>query len=299
MKTGRFFWGAFFVVIGLLFLLNNLEYIHVDWGYSWRLWPLILIFWGLSKFTENRAFRAGLSIFNGIIFACMVFGFFSFQWINNSFDDTDPIQYSQHFSEPYDSTIDKASFTFGGGAGRFVMEEPTRELVEARTESGFGQYELKTSDDDGMTNVSFRMRDRKSFHFFNRIKNRADIRLNDQPTWVMRFETGASRLDLDLRPYKAEKVTIDAGVCSIRVKLGDRLEESNLRVKTGVSTVRIEIPSSSGCEIRDNSHVGSTDYVGFSKIENDTWQSDNFDNATKKIYIDVDTGVSNVRVVRY
>jgi hypothetical protein len=299
MKTGRFFWGSFFVVIGLLLLLNNLEYLHFDWSYSWRLWPLILIFWGLSKFTDNRAIRAGLSTVNGLILACMVFGFFSFQWINDTGDDSEPIQYSRHFSEPFDSTIEKASFTFGGGAGRFVMEETSQDLVEANTESGFGQYDLKRSDDDGVTSVSFRMRDRRSFRFFNKMRNRADIRLNDHPSWVMRFEAGASRLDLDLRPYKTEKVTIDAGVSSIRVRLGDRLDETNLRVKTGVSTVRIEIPSSSGCEIRDNAHVGTTHYEGFDKSDNDTWQTENFDNATKKIYLDIDTGVSSVRVVRY
>lgn len=299
MKTGRFFWGAFFVVIGLLLLLSNLGYLHIDWGYSWRLWPLILIFWGLSKFTENRPIKAVFATLNGIVLACMVFGFFSFQWVDSEFDDREPAKYSQHFSEPFDTAIENASFNFSAGAGTFVMEEASKNLIEAQTETGLGRYELTRHDDDGTMNVSLRMKDRRSFRFFGRLRNRAEIRLNEQPSWDMHFETGASKLDLDLRPYKTERVTIDAGLSRIRLKLGDRSEEENVRVKTGVSSVRIEVPTSSGCEIKDNAHVGSTDYDGFTKTDGDTWQTDNFDSASKKIYIDVDTGVSSVTVIRY
>lgn len=299
MKTGRFFWGAFFVTIGVLLLLGNLRYLQIDWSYSWRMWPLILIFWGLSKFTDNRPVKATFASLNGVILACIVFGFFSFQWIDYSFDEKEPLKYSQHFSEPFDSSITDAEFHFSAGAGKFVVEETSQDLIEARTESGFGRYDLARSDDDGTTQVSLRMRDRRPFRFFGRLNNRAEIRLNDAPTWTMRFEAGASKLDLDLRPYKIERMTIDAGLSTIRLRLGDRTEESYVRVKTGVSTVRIEVPSAAGCEIRDNAHIGSIDYDGFTKEGDDTWQTDGFDNATKKIFIDVNTGVSSVRVIRY
>ena len=299
MKTGRFFWGAFFVVIGLLLLLNNLGYLQIDWGYSWRLWPLILIFWGLSKFTQNRPVRAGLASLNGIVLACIIFGFFSFQWVDSSLDDSLPRQYSQNLSEPFDSAIDNAEFTFSAGAGKFEMEGTTQDLIDAQTENGLGRYELEKYDDDGKTRVSLRMRDQRVFRFFGRLRNSAAVRLNDQPSWVMRFEVGASKLDLDLQPYKVEKVTIDGGLSTIHLKLGDRSDETDVRVKTGVSSVRIEIPSSSGCEIRDNAHIGSTHFEGFSKSDGDTWQTDNMDTASKKIFIDVDTGVSGVRITRY
>ena len=37
-------WGIILIVIGLIFLFNNLD-IGV-WDFTARLWPLILIFWG-------------------------------------------------------------------------------------------------------------------------------------------------------------------------------------------------------------------------------------------------------------
>ncbi len=37
-------WGIILIVIGLIFLFNNLD-IGI-WNFTARLWPLILIFWG-------------------------------------------------------------------------------------------------------------------------------------------------------------------------------------------------------------------------------------------------------------
>lgn len=299
MKTGRFFWGTFFVVVGLLLLLYNLNYLHLDWSYSWRLWPLLLILWGISKFTENKPVRIVLAILNGIVLACMFFGFFSFQWFNDFNDDSQPSKYSQQLSEPFDKAIQRATFNFSGGAGKFVMNSTTQNLIDAQTESGFGRYELDKNEENGSTEVSLRMRDRRSYRFFSRIRNWAEIRLNPNPEWEMRFDAGASRLDLDLSPYKTTSVTLDAGATTMRVRLGDRSDETNVRVKTGVSSVGIEIPASSGCEIRDNAHIGSTDFEDFHKSDDQTWQTENFDTASKKIYIDVDSGVSSIRVRKY
>ncbi len=299
MKTGRFFWGTFFVVIGVLVLLSNLDYVQIDWSLSWKFWPLILIFWGASKFTEIRGIKALFATLNGVLLACMVFGFFSFQWFTGPYDDNEPLRYTQTLSEPFDSTLDHATFHFSGGAGRFMMEKTTDNLVEARTESAFGQYELDQSQEDGSADVSLRMMDRRSYRFFGRMGNRANIQLNSEPAWEMRFNVGASKLDLDLSPYKAEQVTIDAGVSTIRVRLGDRANETNVRIKTGLSSVRIEVPSSVGCEVYDNAHIGRTEFDDFSRAGTARWQTDNFESAGKKIFIEVDAGVSSIRVKRY
>jgi hypothetical protein len=54
-RTQRFtgiFLGGTVVSLGLLLLLDNLEIIRVD--EVWRLWPILLIGWGLAHTTEAR-----------------------------------------------------------------------------------------------------------------------------------------------------------------------------------------------------------------------------------------------------
>ncbi len=48
MRVSTLFWGILLVLIGGLFLLNNLGVLDVNWDTIWRLWPMILVFWGLS-----------------------------------------------------------------------------------------------------------------------------------------------------------------------------------------------------------------------------------------------------------
>lgn len=40
-------WGIILIVLGLIFILENFD-IEI-WRYIWKLWPLILIFWGANK----------------------------------------------------------------------------------------------------------------------------------------------------------------------------------------------------------------------------------------------------------
>jgi hypothetical protein len=298
MKSGHFFWGSFFVAIGLLLLLNNLSFVHIDWGYAWRLWPLILVFWGASRLTQQKTVRAALSGLNGVVFACIIFSFFTFQWFDYTFDDKETPRYSQHFSEPYDSSIANATFSFEGGAGRFVIDETTDALAEAQTESGYGDYEMEKYEEDGVAHVNLRMEERRRFRLFHKSRNRAEIRLNSHPIWDIEFHSGASEVNLDLTPFKVDRIIIDGGVSSIRLRVGNRSEETVVKVKAGVSKVVIEVPMESGCEIEDNAHLGSKHYEDFTKVGGHLWQTDNYDTATKKVRIDVNTGVSTVKVIR-
>jgi len=49
-------WGIILIVIGLIFILENLH-IRV-WHLAWRFWPVILIIWGASKLLEGLKPRA-------------------------------------------------------------------------------------------------------------------------------------------------------------------------------------------------------------------------------------------------
>ncbi len=50
------------------------------------------------------------------------------------------------------------------------------------------------------------------------------------------------------------------------------------------------------CEIRAEAPLSSKDFRGFTKVHSGVYQTDNFDSASKKIYIDVHAGVSSLSV---
>lgn len=48
MKYKHLFWGLILIATGMLFILNNLGFIHFSWFSFWKLWPVILLFWGIT-----------------------------------------------------------------------------------------------------------------------------------------------------------------------------------------------------------------------------------------------------------
>jgi len=46
-KKDTLIWGIILIILGLIFILDNAD---IDvWDYVGKLWPLVLIFWGIVK----------------------------------------------------------------------------------------------------------------------------------------------------------------------------------------------------------------------------------------------------------
>ncbi len=53
---GNLVWGIILVILGVVFLLENFGY--DIWDYIGKLWPVILIIWGISKLQAALGARA-------------------------------------------------------------------------------------------------------------------------------------------------------------------------------------------------------------------------------------------------
>ncbi len=186
MKTGRIFWGVLFVAMGVLLLLERLDVVYVEWGWVWRFWPLILVAWGAVLLTGNkqpwRAVAAGLFALGLAVFVLSVFNFgWGWHARNWASDDREyDREYNQELSQPFDTTVHRASFTFESGGGSFMVEDTTSQLIEASTHSSFGEYEFDTERIGDLEQVTLRMGGRHG-RWRGRIGHRADIRLNPVP----------------------------------------------------------------------------------------------------------------------
>ncbi len=309
MKTKHIFWGLFFVSIGVLILLNNLGTIYFDLTNIWKFWPVIFILWGVSYFTNNnivKGFIAGLAaiVLAVVIFACCTTGF---HFVTNefSFDDDDfGVSFfdgvdTSNYYETYDSNIKYADFSLEAGAGSFLLKDSTENLVSATVQGLKNNYELNREDSGSRTSINLKML-KKHFNFHHdHERNKAVISLNTKPIWNLNFGIGAASSNFDLTPFNVENVSLNTGAATVKMKLGNKSDETHVSVRAGASDVEISVPESSGCEIKVNSTLSSKDFNGFNKINSNVYQTDNFDSAKKKVYIDLSTGVSSLKVDRY
>jgi hypothetical protein len=69
--------------------------------------------------------------------------------------------------------------------------------------------------------------------------------------------------------------------------------------RDGASSISLEIPESAGCEIRIDGPLTRKRFTGFTREQSGLYRTGGFEGAEKKIFVDVDAGVSSIRITRY
>lgn len=298
MRTGRLFWGSLFVIIGLVLLLERLNILSLDWDFGWNLWPVVLILLGIAFLVRNKPVRWVLAVLGALVLASLFLSIFSFTWVPG-WRGADRAPVSQKFAEPYDPAIRRATLSLDAGAGSFVLGDTTAELLAAATRSSFAEFTLAVERGSDSAEARFTMKEHKVRFHGPHGGNRAEIRLNAAPRWDFDIDVGAASVDVDLSPFMVEKLKLDVGASRIDLKLGSRAATTDVDVDAGVSSIRISVPESSGCEVRLDAPLSSKRLPGFQSANKGVYRTENFDSSDRKIFVRVDAGVSSIRVSRY
>jgi len=306
MKTSNIFWGVFFISIGGLVLLGNLTDLNFTWNAAWKFWPMVLVLIGVSILVKNEIGKGIVAALAALVLALTLYASVSAttNLIDNDFEinfgDEVAVFDTTYFSQEYSDSIKTSTLNFSGGAGGFKMLTPTVKLLDFRTEGVRENFKLERNDMDSHSEINFDMKSNHSIKLGkNNYKNNVELSLNSNPEWDLNFDVGAASLDLDLTPYKVSKLDIDMGAAALNVKFGNLSDVTRFKIDAGASDIDILIPDSVGCEIKSDAALSSKNYEGFKKINKDLYRSENFDKYPKKIFIDIECGVSSIDVKRY
>jgi LiaI-LiaF-like transmembrane region len=308
MKSKHFFWGALFITLGILILLNNFYYLNFGWDDLWKFWPVVLVFWGLAIIIKNVLFKGILAAGSGIILAFVIFATFkagtdiitnNFDWdskdFNISIDESDNYH---KYAEPYDQSIKKAKFRFESGAGAFIIRDTTPDLFSSKTNGIDYDFTVHKDSENKETNITLSSQETHLRFRHGKLRNKVEISLNDNPVWNLDLNFGAASGDFDLHKYKTPNVDISMGAASLKLKLGDNVPESHVDIEGGASSIEVYVPENAGCDIHTDIALSSKSFSGFNKVGDDHYQTPNFSNAKSRIYLSVSTGVSSVKVIR-
>ncbi len=303
MKLGSIFWGTFLLGTGALFLLKNFGVSAFSGVELFKYWPLALILFGVAFLMENRLLKG---LFTGGSAALVAVIAWTTLWRIPSMIETKvdkitsnavAVTTSQTLLEPYDSTAMRARLNFDAGMGDLNIGGTTDNFIDLDAETNIGDYRIKRKRKDDIEVFNVQLTKQKFLSLVN-VENRVRLKLHPKPIWNVNCDIGAASADLDFSNYHIESLTIDAGAASIDIKLGDRATESRMRLRAGAASIDIKIPKSVGCEITSDAALASQDFDGFQK-SGKKYYTENFQASAKKIYIDIDAGVSSVNISRY
>jgi hypothetical protein len=278
----------------------------MDWDTLWKLWPLVIILLGLSIIIKHKY---GKGVIAGL--AAFILGFSIFasvkstvHFFQNDMDliftegeiDSSEIQY---LAEKFEPSTTNAVFNFSAGAGSFKLADTTNELITAHIQSRKHNYEFSKTFVDSSVDISMEMEDAKFNIGGKGYVNRVDVALNPNPEWELNFEVGAAKLNIDLTSYKTKEVNVEMGAASIDLKMGELLKESHIRIEAGASDINVFVPKSSGCKVNISSALSSKKLNEFTKKGSGVYETENFDSAGNKIFVDIECGVSSINIERF
>ena len=306
MKTSHIFWGTLFIVLGLLVLLNNFSAINLHWENLWQFWPILLVLIGISMLVKNKFGKSALAGATAILLALLLFTSvkLSTDFIKGDFElalngDEDYNFTTTEYQESFDTTIAKAKLYLDAGLGSFNIGDTTSDLIYVKTEGIEKHYKLTKRDHDNVSKLKLKM-NKTTFHIGkNKFRNRVEIALNENPTWDINIDGGAAAINLDLTKFKIENIDFGIGAASLDVKLGSLSDKTRLNIEAGASDIDILVPEEVGCQVKTDDVLSSKNLYGFIKIKSGLYRTAEFDEAGKKIFIEIDCGVSSINIRRY
>ncbi len=256
MRRGTMFWGSVLVILGFIFLLDNLGFfgnINI-WGI---IWPLFLIALG----------------------AWIIWGHF----FRSSAE-------SEHASISLDGTME-AHVQINHGAGRINLSSHTDPglLVEGDFGGGLDvQKRIEGEKLDVKMSVPSRF---LPFSWYPGYSLDWNFTINKDTPITIELKTGASDNQIDLSELKVSQVKLGSGASSTRLTMPANAGFTRLDVESGAASVDISVPPGVAARIRNHSGLSSLniDKTRF-PIAGDVYQSADYDHAMNKADINFKWG---------
>lgn len=255
--------GGLLLLAGALFLLNNLGFLPAAAGDLF--WPLLLVFAGLWILLRRSAGPAVLE------------------------------------REPVRVAVDgesAATLRIKHGAGRLTIgssKEPAV-LLEG-TAAGGVQLSRRRNGSSTELELSVPSDRLLDLPFAWGSGFEWDLRLTPEVDWTLVLETGAGETRLALTELAVRNLLLKTGASSTEVDLPAVAGQAKVRVESGVSSVVLRVPASTAARIQVQSGLADIQVDGsrFPQTAG-VYQSADYETASSRIDIDIQTGVGSVKV---
>lgn len=284
------------ITAGVIFLLNSLDLLDWGiWGSIWRLWPLVLVIIGIDMLVGRRSPILSLLLVIIVIGAGAAFLYAAGGLIGGSreqFSLNVPLNSAKAANVQID--IGAGDLTVDSGEGGNVLATGT---LGYYSRSGQPSQSVNTSGDTLELDLNQSSRGGPIFFGDSNGSLNWNIHLNPQTSTRLIVKTGAGHTSLELEKLHLTNLTLNSGVGSSDVTLPSQANGLNATINGGVGSLNIEVPAGVEARIKVNSGLGSVNVDSrFSKIDDQTYQSSNYNDSNNKLNLSLNAGVGSVNI---
>jgi hypothetical protein len=281
--------------LGILFLLSTFEVMDWNsWGNIWRLWPLVLVAFGLEILVGRRSALGSLLI-AGLLIVTLGLAMALWAW--------QPYAGQTLTSETIDQSLQgagEASVKMEFVAGRLQVNGLTDSDSLVAGSVRRGNNETVTQDfhvSEGTAYYTLKSETNWVPPFFNNgeAERSWDLRLNASVPTNLTINTGVGEATLDFEELNLTSLDLKIGAGDTVVMLPAQ-GSFNANLDAGVGNVTVDIPEEMPARIRVDSGLGNIEVAGDYPRQGDYYVSPAYDEATDRVDLDIDGGVGNITV---
>lgn len=266
IRPSRIFWGAFFILIGIIFLAGTLGAIQMDlaWKIIWPIAILLIGLWMILGSTLSR--KRDIEV--------------------------------ENFAVPL-ADIKSARIELHHGAGKLDLGTAGNpdNLVEGTCAGG---VEQRLAVKDNFARLELRPRGQEfwdsAFHWPGE-GLRWNLGLSASVPFELILKTGANDANIDLSNLSVTNLSLESGASNTRIILPEKVDHISVKIKAGAASLAIQVPQSMAARIKIDSGVTSKkiDTARFPQTGS-VYESPDFAVALHKAEILIETGVSSVEI---
>ncbi|MGQ9599075.1 MAG: LiaI-LiaF-like domain-containing protein [Anaerolineae bacterium] len=286
------FWPVILITAGVLFLLDNLGMLNVNFWQLWRLWPIVLILAGLDILVASRSWLGNLFVLAltlAVIAGVVILILTAPQVLG-------PIaeQSLERVSEPLDG-VERAHLEIDFTAGQLSIGrlEDSPLLVE-------GELKLATQTKPvwqaersaGQANLSLRYK--QSYQSWSR-GDEWTLRLSPRVGFSLEVNVGAGGATFDLTGLDIQALKVKSGVSGTRILFPARGQFS-AEITGGVGALDLEVPEDMAVRLEIDRGIGAVHISDRFKKEGAEFVTGDWASNPNRIDLKIQVGIGAVTV---
>ena len=284
MKPTKILIGLAFVILGILFFIDAFIAKFDVMLYLINFWPALLILLGVFVMTKHKPMLSVIAI---VITALLLAGVLAkYGHVKFKTADFGDITRFQNYSAV------NAKINFGGGKLNF---EGTDEKVLSISGKDYNYEGRKLNIIESQNKAFIDLSPASNFITTSR---EWDIRIYKGIPLELSIGSGGAKNFVNLKDINLKSADLNFGAADSEVYFGKYTGKINVKINTGVSSLKIYLNKDEKLKIKANI-LGSynLEKLGLLKQENHTWTSPAFSEENDYLYLDLNAGLASVQFI--
>lgn len=292
ISFGRYIWGLTLVIIGVIALLQYYHVVTVDGESVARMWPLLIVFAGISLLAV-RSWLWGSAVILLIVTLLAGAVAVATGYLQPPVAQR-PANSSVTIAKP-EADVHMINLFIKNAAGKLSINSDTEGSL-ARADYG-GELRHNETLKDGTQTIDLEATNNESWWLGS--SNDLDVTMNETIATDVTLSSGAADVDADFSGVPLHVLTIKSGASSNKIKIGNKTKTTTIHLDTGVSSIELLLPRGAGIQNTVESGLSNISIPDIHEVSKGLYETTGYDLADQKIRLEGKIGVANLTVSYY